>query len=71
MPILLDNEPRPVTPPAPEACDWKVVPIMRGRVTLTTSSSLFAPAMAVTFTTATLPQLRQIVALLEKDQPAS
>lgn len=71
MPILLDNEPRPSLLRARDACGWIVVPLGDGRVLLSTGGAINVPAFSVAFTRATLPQLRRIVELLEKDQPAS
>jgi len=53
-------------PPREEPCAWLVVPMGEGSVSLCTSPRFGEPTMACTFTRSTLPQLRQIVALLEK-----
>jgi hypothetical protein len=71
MPVYLDTEPRDDASSTTPACDWQVVHLMRGRVSLMSGTSLSAPAMGCVFTFATLPQLRQVVALLEKDAATS
>ncbi len=71
MPVYADfsNTQAPPEPSPPlrsrDVCDWLVVPHVPGSVMLCTPH-FQAPGMSVTFTRAALPQLRQIVQLLEK-----